>query len=460
MRLDASTIWLAASCLLSVRLAGADSSSGINTSGTGGTTSPNTVILFEAWSLPGLFMEAKGDQRISWTTTSSAIVSQAFLRRQLDNVAVGYGSRDGYPASTGASDERRSGGTGFSVVGKQVVGLAARQGLATPTIHLPFDSETSGGSVTLEIGTSPSDYVNTGSFNQMLYLELDWENSTTVGKSYSAPFAVTNLTDTDQAAYKTLSTTVSNSETEDLRPYKPESSESIGDQATPSETAASSTAAATGTATSTPSATSGVTVGTSGSSSAAGLSTGAIAGIAVACGVVGLAIIGALTWFLCLRRRRNDHSALQQHNGSYASGGAVAPMMGDKEHPRVTDSPHSAYAADRGALHDPNLHDQRSSMVVGSVQGHEDERSSYAPYSDRAPTPGTGTGPMTSQTSLPGGGTRSPTPPLATRYTHLIEEGMTENEIRRLEEEERHLDAAIEDAGRTSRATGTSSRAQ
>ena len=54
-----------------------------------------------------------------------------------------------------------------------------------------------------------------------------------------------------------------------------------------------------------------------------------------------------------------------------------------------------------------------------------------------------------------GAGAQSSTPPATSRYAHLVEEGMTDAEIRRLEEEERHLDEAIEDAGRHRR---TSSR--
>ena len=47
-----------------------------------------------------------------------------------------------------------------------------------------------------------------------------------------------------------------------------------------------------------------------------------------------------------------------------------------------------------------------------------------------------------------GRGAPTPTSVIASRYAHLVEEGMTEEEIRRLEEEERQLDAAIENAGR------------
>lgn len=50
---------------------------------------------------------------------------------------------------------------------------------------------------------------------------------------------------------------------------------------------------------------------------------------------------------------------------------------------------------------------------------------------------------------------RSTTPgAISQQYAHLVEEGMTEDEIRRLEEEERVLDEAIEQAWGDSRATG------
>ncbi|ORY57553.1 uncharacterized protein BCR38DRAFT_413940 [Pseudomassariella vexata] len=182
-----------------------------------------------------------------------------------------------------------------------------------------------------------------------------------------------------------------------------------------------------------------------------GLAIGAIVGIAVGCGIAGLLIIGFLVWFLCFSRRR-DHKPMQ--NVGYASDSGVHGMMADKEMPVINDSPRSQYPDDNSRLHDG------SSMVV-STHGQEDD-GSYAPYSDRTATPpgaaavvsGTGAGAAAgataSQTELRS--SRSPTPPIVSRYAHLVEEGMTEDEIRRLEEEERQLDAAIEDAGRNSRA--------
>lgn len=221
-------------------------------------------------------------------------------------------------------------------------------------------------------------------------------------------------------------------------------------------------------------------------SKSGGLSTGAVAGIAVACGVVGLALICAAVWLLCFRRRRaaGDHKGLSRHGGAYGSD-ATGGMLGaiDKEMPHATESPHSAYAPDRGQLHDDLDRDSHGATRglmggvavgagagaaagagagagAGSIGGNDSVTTGggYAPYSDRVGTPGgpAGAGAMDSQTSLSGPvGARSdacPTPPISTRYAHLVEEGMTDDEIRRLEEEERALDAAIEDAGRASRA--------
>lgn len=59
-----------------------------------------------------------------------------------------------------------------------------------------------------------------------------------------------------------------------------------------------------------------------------------------------------------------------------------------------------------------------------------------------------GSGSGGASSSQPSGHGRSNTPSgIAQQYAHLVEEGMTEDEIRRLEEEERALDEAIEQAG-------------
>lgn len=170
------------------------------------------------------------------------------------------------------------------------------------------------------------------------------------------------------------------------------------------------------------------------------MSRGAVAGIAVGCSVAGLLIIAFIVWFFFFRKRSNRD---RTRGADFANDSRTHAIMADKEATVISESsPHSAYPDDGGRLRDP--------------RGDND---SYAPYSDRgvSPPPPPGAAFTTnSQTDLASLGhtstTRAGTPPYQSRYAHLIEEGMTEEEIRRLEEEERHLDAAIEDAGRNSRA--------
>jgi hypothetical protein len=98
-----------------------------------------------------------------------------------------------------------------------------------------------------------------------------------------------------------------------------------------------------------------------------------------------------------------------------------------------------------------------------SRQHLQDPPRSFTPYSDRpsaaggaagsAGTPSVRAASM-AQTDEARISVPSPIPgratprALTTPYAHLVEDGMTEDEIRRLEEEERQLDAAIEQAGR------------
>ena len=130
-----------------------------------------------------------------------------------------------------------------------------------------------------------------------------------------------------------------------------------------------------------------------------GLSTGAIVGIAIG-GVAFVAIVAALAWFL-LRRRRKSKAVRAGYTGTESEPAHVA----------------GNYMADK----DPNSHVTES---PDTPTYSDDERRSH-------------------------GGIRS----AATGHSHssqdrnigfLVEEGMTEDEIRRLEEEERQLDADVE----------------
>ncbi|RYP09737.1 hypothetical protein DL765_008346 [Monosporascus sp. GIB2] len=181
-----------------------------------------------------------------------------------------------------------------------------------------------------------------------------------------------------------------------------------------------------------------------------GLNTGAIAGIAVGIVVGLLAVAGLLVWF-CLRRRKSGRPLVRAREVGYGSDSGAVAMMPEKEAAGLTESSsHPVY--------DP------SSVPVAHHGDPTAAAASYAPYSDHVVAPGTAVTTPTA-TSLhepspvlheqqqqgPGGdaGTarQHQQQPIASRYAHLVEEGMTVEEIRRLEEEERQLDAAIEEAG-------------
>lgn len=202
-----------------------------------------------------------------------------------------------------------------------------------------------------------------------------------------------------------------------------------------STTAPEATGSSITTSVSTTQGSSTASAGSDSNAAGGGLSTGAIAGIAVACGVVGLALIGLGIWF-CLRRRRSSDKVRDVNYGSDAGNNV---MMAEKDMPGITESsPHSTYADDGGRLHD------RHPVAMPH------EQAGFVPYSDGAPAAGAL---QRSQSDLPlqseasNSRNRSPSPAVTSRYAHLVEEGMTEDEIRRLEEEERQLDAAIQEAG-------------
>ncbi|KAJ4327089.1 hypothetical protein N0V84_002477 [Fusarium piperis] len=151
-----------------------------------------------------------------------------------------------------------------------------------------------------------------------------------------------------------------------------------------------------------------------------GLSTGAKAGIAVGAVIGGLLIIGALAFFLLRRRRRT-----KQLGEDYTSQQAYTV---DKEtHGRATDSPTSPYS-------DEN---QVQPVALQNISHDRDEQTARG-----TPTP-SGI-PRTST-----GSRNAPTPQgMSSNVAHLVEDGMTPEEIRRLEEEERELDDEIERAAR------------
>ena len=224
------------------------------------------------------------------------------------------------------------------------------------------------------------------------------------------------------------------------------------------------------------------------------LSNGAIAGIAVACGVVGLALAGVLIWWFCLRKPKAATAAAPYGE----SQNRTQEMMHEKDlnvgivmDPGMDASPHSPYSDDgaggpNGGAH-PVPFDQyqhhsyqeqqyvpdHNSMQGGAAgmapadyaaaqqqqQPYYDHEHSYSPYAEPlAPVRpssvqrGSVAYPQTNSVHLseydadsPHYGVRSTT--ATSQYAHLVEDGMTEEEIRRMEDEERQLDAAIQQAG-------------
>lgn len=280
-----------------------------------------------------------------------------------------------------------------------------------------------------------------------LYLECEWANSSVSGNSASQLFAVYNSTP-DLATHNLQATNLANDAPARDQVINPIPS-------SPSHSSTVPTATSSTPATSQPAATLGL--GSSSSPAPSGLSRAGIIGVAVGISVAGLLVAGVLAWLFCAHRRsrrsRRDNAATHHMMPSYGSDVGVRTMMPDKEMPAVlaasSSSPQSVY-------------DGRPSTDL------------YAPYSDRstAPPPRGMTTTATTTTITTTGGTATVPAPapapadtsetdlarnrgapmpasviasvIASRYAHLVEEGMTEDEIRRLEEEERQLDAAIE----------------
>jgi len=206
------------------------------------------------------------------------------------------------------------------------------------------------------------------------------------------------------------------------------------------------------------------------SSGSGGLGAGPIAGIVVgALAVLAAAIIAI--WFFIRRRRQSDDDDTV---GAYRNGRTrTDELMAEKEaNAGVDASPHSPYSDDGGQRDSSSLHHVgvgtavAATAVVGhhkkdlsqSTQAAHDAPRSFTPYSDPysdhhdrvARSPSTHAASAVAASSVSRGIPESPThgqaniPGVSAPYAHLVEEGMTEDEIRRLEDEERALDAAIE----------------
>ncbi|KAK0737654.1 hypothetical protein B0T21DRAFT_169582 [Apiosordaria backusii] len=201
------------------------------------------------------------------------------------------------------------------------------------------------------------------------------------------------------------------------------------------------------------------TNGSGSSTSRTGLELGAIIGIAVGCGLAGLLAVLGIIWFI-VRRRQQKQDLLPV--GSFNSDNRGDDLMAEKEARTGVDvdaSPNSPYSDDG---HANGAYPPGTAVITtaaAAIPPHQDQSRSYTPYSDRpgaaaGATPSIRTDSIAQNDEGARANVPSPIPGratprgLTTPYAHLVEEGMTEEEIRRLEEEERQLDAAIEQAGR------------
>jgi hypothetical protein len=185
---------------------------------------------------------------------------------------------------------------------------------------------------------------------------------------------------------------------------------------------------------------------TIGSKAGSTLSTGAKAGIGVACAVVGLLLIGLAVFFFLRRRRRAASASVP-----VGAAGSVQPV------PYVTTSlnaPPNDYLRDKEAqthlADSPQSEDVPGRGLRDSAVIYADPATSHPASAAASPAVGAvaaatpGAASLTDRSLSPSEARTRPEVPAA--VAHLVEEGMTEAEIRRLEEEERALDRAIEQA--------------
>lgn len=185
------------------------------------------------------------------------------------------------------------------------------------------------------------------------------------------------------------------------------------------------------------------------------LSTGAIAGIAVG-GAVFLIAVGVLIWFLLRRRRskpknRAEYSQSPDLANDYVSGkdgndaDINSPYSEDGGHP-TQQTPLEPSAAARAATATPasyapyqdqeNNHNNNNlarTATNASMSAHSNSPIESIPRSD---------------THMSNRASQQHRQGVSPRVAHLVEEGMTPEEIQRLEDEERQLDLEIERAGR------------
>ncbi|KAI2623637.1 hypothetical protein GGS21DRAFT_335212 [Xylaria nigripes] len=323
------------------------------------------------------------------------------------------GSHDEVIAHTGLGDETISPGT----VGRNAP-VSQRDGDSLPRPGIgedPLQSDPEyNDSVAIVWSKFSQEYIG-----MPLYLECDWKNETTRGTSTTPLFIILCDRQANVPQSNPSGTIIPSNEQpargEIVRTAElstPGSSQTITTLLKASQTAPSPLP--------------------EGSPEKGGLSKGGIIGIALGSTVAGLLVISALIFLLIRQRQRRAN--LAHHTMASTDSDVGAHTMKD---PMAAES---------------TAPDSRDGGEVTAAVA-----SPYAPYSDRTATPSqhttADTEPATSRTELTGSRDVLTTAPFrASTYSHLIEEGMSEEEIQRLEEEERQLDAAIEDAGRRGKA--------
>jgi hypothetical protein len=245
-------------------------------------------------------------------------------------------------------------------------------------------------------------------YGKDMFIQIDWEKKGSTGYTKTELFTVTNSSNSKEVGELNGAL---ESDQEDQGPL--ETTMSPGTDSTSSPSLPSSSSEADGNSNDS----------SSNSGGGGGLSTGATAGIAVGAVIGGLLLIGALAWFFLRRRRRN-----QRAGDEYVTQQTYAV---DKEtHNRATDSPNSPYS-------DEN---HMQPVFLGNLDRDR----------DAASTPPLAGVPRSSIGSHDRGNNSGAQTPqgMPRNVAHLVEDGMTADEIRRLEEEERQLDDEIERAAR------------
>lgn len=230
--------------------------------------------------------------------------------------------------------------------------------------------------------------------------------------------------------------------------------------------------------------------GSAASASSDGLSTGAMVGIGVGCGLGGIILISLILWLIFRRHRDNKvrrsmmleeqrheqkQNALAEHDSHSPSASATSPAFypHDASPPRAKEECTAAKAADDSFAGPPGLalttsHDSAAPVPRASqlMESHKEQRSvpPIAPIPAPAPVPAPAAAPVPAPAPL-SPAPEQPLPPTPIPFTnasrstsslsrqvpqsvaHLVEDGMTEEDILRLEEEERQLDLAIERGG-------------